>query len=65
MDPNATYLEWCTAVLSEDRARANEAYATLRAWLDRGGFEPAEWSDRPWTRRQFFAYNPTTGAIDK
>lgn len=62
VDPNETYRLWWRAVLAEDRDAANEAYFALRAWFDRGGFEPA-WG--PNGRRQFFTFNPRTGMIDR
>lgn len=60
MDPNACYREFCRALLEEDAEQAKESYNALRAWLDRGGFEPA-WRDSD--RRQFFTFNPSTGRI--
>lgn len=63
MDPNAVLHEWSCAVLSEDRKRANEAYYALRAWLDRGGFEPDFGKNGRATRAQFFAYDVNTGRI--
>lgn len=65
--PNETLMDWAIAVLQEDRARANEHYAALRAWLERGGDEP-EWEQvvdgwRLPSRKQFFSFNPNTGRI--
>ncbi len=60
MDPNACLAEWALAMASNDRTEANERYFALRAWLERGGFEP-EWSLD--TRREFFSYNPRTGTL--
>lgn len=62
MDPNELYKAWCRAVLSEDKLTANEAYIAIRAWLDRGGFEPEAFSV-PSTRKQFFQYDLITGRI--
>ncbi len=63
MDPNETFRMWANAVLAEDREEANEAYNNLRVWLDRGGFEPDAF-DNPYTRKQFFRYNPQTGHVE-
>jgi len=63
MDPNETYHLWCVAVLNEDADGAREAYASLRAWMERGGFEPLEFSTHPFARRQFFTFDPRTGRL--
>lgn len=60
MDPNETFKRWQLALLEEDTTEAKEAYNNLRAWLERGGFEP-NW--RPQDRKQFFQFNPNTGAL--
>lgn len=56
MDPNACYLRWMSAIADEDSEEAAEAYNALRAWLERGGFEPS-WT--PSERRTFFRLGPT------
>jgi hypothetical protein len=43
MDPNAALERYWQAVLDADRDEAAEAYNALRAWLERGGFEP-DWT---------------------
>lgn len=40
MDPQACLERYWTAVLSADWYEAAEAYEALRAWIERGGFEP-------------------------
>lgn len=63
MDPNAAYRRWWQAVLAEDKDEANAAYCALRAWLERGGFEPLAFEE-PQARKQFFAqYDMRTGAL--
>lgn len=62
MDPNACLRRWWLAVLSEDESEANEAYAALREWLARGGFEPA-WGNGLPSRKQFEQYDVRTGAV--
>jgi hypothetical protein len=61
MDPNKTYRLFCIALSEEDREAAKETHGDLRAWIERGGFEPIEWKMNPLARRQFFAFNPRTG----
>mgnify|MGYP006277797969 CR=1 FL=1 len=63
MDPNETYKLFCIALLNEDADEAREAYTNLRVWLERGGFEPMEWSTHPFARRQFFTFNVRTGQL--
>jgi hypothetical protein len=64
MDPNACLKRWAMAVLNEDRAEANDAYFALRAWIERGGFEPS-WGNGSPSRKQFFQqYNPRTGRLE-
>jgi len=63
MDPNETYRLFCIALLEEDREAAKEAYENLRAWIERGGFEPIKWETHPFARRQFFTFNPRTGQL--
>lgn len=63
MDPNETLKRWAIAVIEEDRDAANEAYFALRAWIERGGFEPSWGAGLP-SRRQFFVeYSPATGML--
>lgn len=63
MDPNETYRLFCIALLEENIDDAKEAYANLRAWLDRGGFEPSAWGTSPIARKQFFTFNPRAGRL--
>lgn len=63
MDPNETYRLWCRALLEEDTEAAKEFYGYLRAWFDKGGFEPAAFEVNPLARRQFFQFNPQTGRL--
>lgn len=58
MDPTTAYYRWAEAVAEGDRHEANEHYIALRAWLERGGFEPS-WT--PEDRADFFSYNTRTG----
>ena len=60
LDPTECYRRFCVALLEEDTDEAREAYNDLRAWLERGGFEPV-WT--PVQRRQFFTFNPSTGRL--
>jgi hypothetical protein len=63
MDPNETYRLFCVALLNENADDAREAYADLRAWLERDGFEPLEFSTHPFARKQFFTFSPQTGRL--
>lgn len=60
MDPQDTLSRWFAAVMAGERETANEHYEALRAWLERGGFEP-NWSAAK--RKLFFSYNPVTGEL--
>lgn len=64
MDPNTAYEMFCRALLEEDAESAREAYCNLRAWIERGGFEPLAFSTHPFARRQFFAFNLRAGRLD-
>ena len=65
MDPNECYAAWCRALLEENADdEAKVQYNALRAWLDRGGFEPSAWSVNSLARRQFFRFNPSTGRLE-
>lgn len=63
MDPEECYKEFCRALLEEDRETACERYNALRAWMERGGFEPVTFRTKPSARRQFFSFNPSTGQL--
>lgn len=63
MDPNACYKRWWRALLEEDADEAKEAYLALRAWIERGGFEPSAFSD-PQARKQFFTFSLSTGRLE-
>jgi hypothetical protein len=54
MDPNACWERWVYAAADRDYEEAKEAYNALRAWLERGGFEP-DWNTE--SRREFFAWS--------
>ncbi len=60
MDPDQAYQDFCRALLEEDAETARERYNGLRAWMERGGFEPA-WT--PAQRKQFFTFDPRTGRL--
>ena len=62
MDPNEAYRRWWRALLEENADEAREAYLSLRAWFDRGGFEPGAFGD-PKVRRQFFQFDLRTGRL--
>lgn len=64
MDPNEAYSIFCRALLEEDKDAAREAYANLRVWIERGGFEPLAFETHPIARRQFFQFNPRSGRIE-
>ena len=44
MDPTQCYLEMFTAMNERDFATARERALALRAWLDKGGFSPPNYS---------------------
>lgn len=62
MDPNGTYRLWTRAVARGNKYEANEHYENLRAWLERGGFEP-DWT--PGQRAVFFSYSVRSNPIKK
>jgi hypothetical protein len=63
MDPNETLRLLAEALLEKNKYDANEHYFALRAWIERGGFEPA-WTSM--SRQQFFSqYDPRTGSLSK
>jgi hypothetical protein len=62
MDPNETYRLFVRALLEEDADAAREAYSNLRAWMERGGFEPDAFSN-PLARKQFFMFSRRTGRL--
>lgn len=54
MDPQAALERYWNAVDDGDHNESNEAFNSLRHWLDRGGFEP-DWAASGHTRAAFFA----------
>lgn len=60
MDPDQAYKDFCRALLEEDAEHARESYNALRAWIERGGFEPG-WT--PAARKQFFTFDPSAGRL--
>jgi hypothetical protein len=61
MDPNEALHLLAIALLEENADEAREHYENLRAWLERGGFEP-DWKHL--SRKQFFSFNPRTGRLE-
>lgn len=45
MDPQAALERYWAAVAARDWDEACDAYEAIRAWLERGGFEP-DWEPR-------------------
>ncbi len=63
-DAEKLYKDWTSAVLSEDKHRANKAYTSIRMLMDRYSVEPEIFKSKPASRKQFFQYNTNTGRIE-
>ena len=61
MDPTKTFELFLKALLDGHWQDAEEHYANLKEWLDKGGFEP-NWNEPQ--KKVFDNYNPETGLVN-